>query len=162
MHWSVELQWCNGTTLVILQEMHCGTRLFLIMQGTRWQKTVSIMCRLMASRLPNIFINCSPQLVAYSRIQVPCILHIWTVRLENTCSWSNFLFVTLGKNVSRKNRVSPFKQSEVTMVTNTPLKVKVNWSLCFIFNWAPRHEGVLGKWRYSYMHSLTSTLDEGE
>jgi hypothetical protein len=30
-------------------------------------------------------------------------------------------------------------------------------SLCF--NWAPRHEGVLGEWRYSSTHSLTSALD---
>jgi hypothetical protein len=30
------------------------------------------------------------------------------------------------------------------------------------FNWAPRHEGVLGEWRYSFMHSLTSALDGGE
>jgi hypothetical protein len=37
---------------------------------------------------------------------------------------------------------------------------KVNLSLCF--NWAPRHEGVLGEWRYSSTHSLTSALDGGE
>jgi hypothetical protein len=41
-------------------------------------------------------------------------------------------------------------------------KVKVKLSLCFLFNWAPRHEGVLGEWRYSSMHSLTSALDGGE
>jgi hypothetical protein len=33
-------------------------------------------------------------------------------------------------------------------------------SLCF--NWAPRHEGVLGEWRYSSTHSLTWALDGGE
>jgi hypothetical protein len=33
-------------------------------------------------------------------------------------------------------------------------------SLCF--NWAPRHEGVLGERRYSSTHSLTSALDGGE
>jgi hypothetical protein len=38
--------------------------------------------------------------------------------------------------------------------------VKVRLSLCF--NWAPRHEGVFGKWRYSSTHSLTSALDGGE
>jgi hypothetical protein len=32
-------------------------------------------------------------------------------------------------------------------------------ALCFFFNSAPRHEGVLGKWRYSSTHSLTSALD---
>jgi hypothetical protein len=34
-------------------------------------------------------------------------------------------------------------------------------SLSF-FNWATRHEGVLGEWRYSATHSLTSALDGGE
>jgi hypothetical protein len=38
--------------------------------------------------------------------------------------------------------------------------VKVKLSLCF--NWAPRHEGVLGQWMYSSTHSLTSALDGGE
>jgi hypothetical protein len=33
-------------------------------------------------------------------------------------------------------------------------------SLCF--NRVPRHEGVLGKWRHSFTHSLTSALDGGE
>jgi hypothetical protein len=42
----------------------------------------------------------------------------------------------------------------------TMVKVKVTLSLCF--NWAPRHEGVLGEWRYSSTHSLTSALDGGE
>jgi hypothetical protein len=37
---------------------------------------------------------------------------------------------------------------------------KVKLSLCF--NWAPRHEGVLGEWRYISTHSLTSALDGGE
>jgi hypothetical protein len=32
-------------------------------------------------------------------------------------------------------------------------------SLFCSFNWAPRHEGVLGEWRYSSTHSLTSALD---
>jgi hypothetical protein len=37
-------------------------------------------------------------------------------------------------------------------------------SLCFFyfFNWAPRHEGVLGEWRYSFTHSLILALDGGE
>jgi hypothetical protein len=36
----------------------------------------------------------------------------------------------------------------------------VKLSLCF--NWAPRHGGVLGEWKYSSTHSLTSALDGGE
>jgi hypothetical protein len=31
-----------------------------------------------------------------------------------------------------------------------------------LFNWTPRHEGVLGERKYSSTHSLTSALDEGE
>jgi hypothetical protein len=31
-----------------------------------------------------------------------------------------------------------------------------------LFNWAPLHEGVLGEWRYSSTHSLTSVLHGGE
>jgi hypothetical protein len=31
-----------------------------------------------------------------------------------------------------------------------------------VFNWAPRHEGVLGEWRYSFSHYFTSALDGGE
>jgi hypothetical protein len=37
------------------------------------------------------------------------------------------------------------------------IKVKVNFSLCF--SWAPCHEEVLGKCRYSSTQSLTSALD---
>jgi hypothetical protein len=44
--------------------------------------------------------------------------------------------------------------------TRTIIKVKVKLSLCF--NWAPRHGGVLGEWRYSSTHSLTSALNGGE
>jgi hypothetical protein len=40
------------------------------------------------------------------------------------------------------------------------VKVKVKLSLCF--NWAPCHESILGEWRYSFTHSLTSALDAGE
>jgi hypothetical protein len=31
-----------------------------------------------------------------------------------------------------------------------------------VLNYVPRHEGVLGEWRYSSAHSLTSALDGGE
>jgi hypothetical protein len=34
--------------------------------------------------------------------------------------------------------------------------------LVFFVNWAPRHEGVSGEWKYSSTHSLTSALDGGE
>jgi hypothetical protein len=40
------------------------------------------------------------------------------------------------------------------------MMVKVKVSLCF--KRALRHEGVLGEWRYSSAHSLTSALNGGE
>jgi hypothetical protein len=40
------------------------------------------------------------------------------------------------------------------------VKVKVKLSLCF--NWAPRHEGILGEWRYISTHSLIWALGGGE
>jgi hypothetical protein len=45
-------------------------------------------------------------------------------------------------------------------LTHMKVKVKVKFSQCF--NRAPRYGGVLGVWRYSFTHSLTSALDEGE
>jgi hypothetical protein len=40
------------------------------------------------------------------------------------------------------------------------IKVKVKLPLCF--NWAPRHKGIVGEWRYSSTHSLASALEGGE
>jgi hypothetical protein len=39
---------------------------------------------------------------------------------------------------------------------------KGNLFPCLFFNWTPRHEGALGKWKYSSTHSLTSALEGGE
>jgi hypothetical protein len=40
-----------------------------------------------------------------------------------------------------------------------PPRDRAPGTLCF---WIPSYEGVLGEWRYSSTHSLTSTLDGGE
>jgi len=45
-------------------------------------------------------------------------------------------------------------------VVQVNIKVKVKLSVRF-FNWAPRHAGVLGEWRYSSTHSLASILYMG-
>jgi hypothetical protein len=45
---------------------------------------------------------------------------------------------------------------------DTLVKVKVNVKVSLCFNEAPSHGGVLGKWRYSPTHSLTSALDGSE
>jgi hypothetical protein len=42
------------------------------------------------------------------------------------------------------------------------VKGKLNLSLSVFLIWAPRHEDVLGEWKYSSTHSLTSPLDGGE
>jgi hypothetical protein len=47
-----------------------------------------------------------------------------------------------------------------TSYSQSKVKAKAKLSLCF--NWAPRQQGVLGKWRYSSTHSLTSALDGGD
>jgi hypothetical protein len=49
-----------------------------------------------------------------------------------------------------------------TGLNNYCSKIKVTVKLSLCFNRAPRHEGVLGEWRYNSTHSLTSTLDGGE
>jgi len=50
--------------------------------------------------------------------------------------------------------------SLLIIILLTIIKVKAKLSMCFY--WAPRHEDVLGEWRYSSTHSLTSALHVGE
>jgi hypothetical protein len=40
--------------------------------------------------------------------------------------------------------------------------IKVQVKVPLRSNWAPRHKGVLGEWRYSSTHCLTLALDVGE
>jgi hypothetical protein len=42
------------------------------------------------------------------------------------------------------------------------MKLKGEGKVVPVLNYAQRHEGVLGQWRYSATHSLTSALDGGE
>jgi len=44
------------------------------------------------------------------------------------------------------------RAEHVACMGETRKKVKLKLSLCF--NWAPRHEGVLGEWSYSSTHYL--------
>jgi hypothetical protein len=43
-----------------------------------------------------------------------------------------------------------------------PTPYPMGGALFFFFNRAPRHEGVLGEWRYRYTQSSSSALDGGE
>jgi hypothetical protein len=47
------------------------------------------------------------------------------------------------------------------VMTQCSVVVKAEVNLSAHFNWAPRHEGVLGEWRYN-SHSSTSALDGGK
>jgi hypothetical protein len=60
---------------------------------------------------------------------------------------------------------SRFYPSGSLFITHPGL-ILLSWqqSSCtgYAINWASRHEGVLGEWRHSSTHSLTSALDGGE
>jgi hypothetical protein len=45
---------------------------------------------------------------------------------------------------------------------NRYCKVKRKIVPVLFFKWAPRHESILGEWRYSSTHSLSWTVDRGE
>jgi hypothetical protein len=83
----------------------------------------------------------------FKKAQGQLYLHTTTVSASNGCLaflglfWASVLLVYLLK-------------------VKVKVKVKVKLSLCF--NRAPRHEDVLGEWRYSSTHSLTSALDGRE
>jgi hypothetical protein len=70
--------------------------------------------------------------------------------LPNTSSW---------RGTQLKNR----DNFTFTFTPSNTDKVKVKSKVIpVLFERAPRHEGVLGEWRNSSTHSLTSALDGGE
>jgi hypothetical protein len=75
-----------------------------------------------------------------------CITESFSVEVE-------ILFVFWIKNGKFCHRISASYQEN--------LESKVKLSMYF-FNWTPRHGCVLGEWRYSSTHPLTSALDGGE
>jgi hypothetical protein len=54
----------------------------------------------------------------------------------------------------------PLRNAHNTPENNSNKVKKVKLSLCF--KWAPRHEDVLGEWKYNSTHSSTSALDGDE
>jgi hypothetical protein len=70
--------------------------------------------------------------------------------------------MTRGGNDSAQEMLEIRKRKEKMERPRRSYEVKVKVKLPLWFNWAPRHEGVLGEWRYSPTHSLTSVLDGGE
>jgi hypothetical protein len=83
-----------------------------------------------------------------SRVSYP----LWPLAVLCRNQFRN-LSITINNEVKIKN------ENEIWF---WPYKLKVKAKLLLCFNWAPRHEGVLGEWRDSSMHSLTSALDGGE
>jgi hypothetical protein len=69
------------------------------------------------------------------------------------------ILLTYRSSISYENLIN-YKRLVLWLHSCKHLKVKVKLSLCF--NWAPCCEGVLGEWRYSSTHSLTSALDGSE
>jgi hypothetical protein len=61
-------------------------------------------------------------------------------------SWMKFWFLTVPKYLN----FASFSKDLLAVSKVVPV---------LFFNWAPQHEGLLGEWRYSSTHSLTSALD---
>jgi hypothetical protein len=82
------------------------------------------------------------------------------ITFYNPCKWKAIILSSYRPRPSPLTSL-PFRFSTTpysgSCETDAP---SVNVSLCF--NWAPRHEGVLGEWRYSSTYSLTLVLDGGE
>jgi hypothetical protein len=62
--------------------------------------------------------------------------------------------------VSKRKIPSPRRESNRDRPTRLVSYLK--GKIVPVLNYAPRQEGVLGEWRYSSTHSLTSALDGGE
>jgi hypothetical protein len=76
-------------------------------------------------------------------------------------------FVQQYKIVLHFNRVSLLYDSPEDRVITVKTSLFASWHcnvkvVPVFFKWAQLHEGVLGEWRYSSTHSLTSALDGGE
>jgi hypothetical protein len=89
---------------------------------------------------------------------IPLALPDNVVGLEHSKSSAEKLM--LRNKIPTNNSVNKGSVGFTSFESYPALKLKVKLSLCF--NRAPRHEGVLGEWRYSSTHSLTSALDGGE
>jgi hypothetical protein len=63
----------------------------------------------------------------------------------------------------KSGKIAVIKRSSIIYVVNLLLlKLKVERAVPVIVTGVPRHEGIMGEWRYISTHSLTSALDGGE
>jgi hypothetical protein len=96
-------------------------------------------------------------------------LYKWTQRRSHRSStWQKLIHYS--RLLSIANSIRHNTERRHVFQISYQERVKGEWSLegegkCKVvpaFFWAPRHEGILGEWRYSSTHSLTSALDGGE
>jgi hypothetical protein len=108
--------------------------------------------------------------VAYKDAEQPCDTQtaLWAVSTSPSCQEFDIksqVYVriqTITQSSSQLSLRMDFLQhfsDKFTMGHHKTLwEVKVKLSLCF--NWVPRHEGVVGEWKYIHTY-MTSTLDGG-
>jgi len=102
-------------------------------------------------------------------------LHLLThsrVCVQKFPDWVHNEIYTLTSDITRWEATQRlWRQNSLDRVNSVPKLYKKNSSklkttngdkLFLCFNWTPRPEGVLGEWRHSFTHYLTSGLDGGE
>jgi hypothetical protein len=105
---------------------------------------------------------CCPDSLAFAKHTCTTISSLMTCnwnQWQNIRTWLCMLQLQERCDSTERQAATPSSISVRRLMTNC-VEGKVKLSLCF--NWAPRHEGVLGDWRYSATHSLTPALDGGE
>jgi hypothetical protein len=87
----------------------------------------------------------------------PSVLSYASFSKLSDVSRQNLVLWGLYYKLSSENNFGAYR----TIITPT-LYYKSKFVPVLFFNWAPRHGGLMGEWRYSSTHSLTSTLDIDE
>jgi hypothetical protein len=91
--------------------------------------------------------------------------------LETTVTYQNYVLEDVHSRLKPMFVYTPFGVSDLYVIYKPKgwtlencdfVKGKGKVVPVISFNWASRHEGVLGEWRYSPTHSSTSALHEGE
>jgi hypothetical protein len=74
--------------------------------------------------------------------------------------WSIYFLIPISNNCANGIYSWPlhtFLLLRLLLILSSLLRTGLTYSLCFIFNWAPRHGGVLGECRYSSTHFYFGT-----
>jgi hypothetical protein len=130
----------------------------------------------------NLFLVVTPcsAVVGYQRFGGPCCLHLQGVTTPKTSTRvTTFLadtapaqpfhgdgniptYTLLCYESNRRQMATVIRQDATCDGYTNRVSCFQSCSCAFFFNWAQRHECVLGKWKYSSTHSLTSALDGSE